>query len=170
MRERVKTQNDNGLRIWKFSQKWPFSGEKTVSKTNLGSTIHYTYSSFNKYFRLCMVSEELRLNEIGLFLQYFRYNEYFLFLINSYKPTTLIFKMKVYHKMFYLINIIVFLLMCITFIKYEYFFQILANFLLWQFAPTFPQPPQPPCPWQIIFQSMYTQKLHYRFLIHTVFV
>ena len=39
------------------------------SKTNLGSTIHYnTYTSYNKYFRLCMVSEELRLNEIGLHL------------------------------------------------------------------------------------------------------
>ena len=40
---------------------------KNVSKTNLGSTIHYIYTSYNKYFRLCMVSEELRLNEIGLF-------------------------------------------------------------------------------------------------------
>ena len=39
-----------------------------LGKTNLGSTIHYTYTSYNKYFRLCMVSEELRLNEIGLFL------------------------------------------------------------------------------------------------------
>ena len=37
---------------------------------NLGSTIHFTYSPYNKYFRLCMVSEELWLNEIGLFLQY----------------------------------------------------------------------------------------------------
>ena len=68
MRERVKISNDNGLRIWIFSQKLPFSVEKNVSKTNLGSTIHYTYTSYNKYFRLCMVSEELRLNEIGLFL------------------------------------------------------------------------------------------------------
>ena len=41
---------------------------KNASKTNLGSTIHYTYTSYNKYFRLCMVLEELRLNEIGLFL------------------------------------------------------------------------------------------------------
>ena len=45
-----------------------FCGDKKPSKTNLGSTIHYTYTSYNKYFRLCMVSEELRLNEIGLFL------------------------------------------------------------------------------------------------------
>ena len=45
-----------------------FCGEKNVSKTNLGRTIHYTYMSYDKYFRLCMVSEELRLNEIGLFL------------------------------------------------------------------------------------------------------
>ena len=35
---------------------------KIVSMTNLGSTIHYTHTSYNKYFRLCMVSEELRLN------------------------------------------------------------------------------------------------------------
>ena len=68
MRERVKTRNDHGLRIWIFSQKLPFSVEKNVSKTNLGSTIHFTYMSYNKYFRLCMVSEELRLNEIGHFL------------------------------------------------------------------------------------------------------
>ena len=45
-----------------------FCGKKNVSKTNLGSTIHYINTSCNKYFRLCMVSEELRLNEIGLFL------------------------------------------------------------------------------------------------------
>ena len=32
MRERVKTQNDNGLRIWIFSQKLPFSVEKNVFK------------------------------------------------------------------------------------------------------------------------------------------
>ena len=41
---------------------------KNISKTNLGRTIHYTYTSYDKYFRLCMVSEELWLNEIGLFL------------------------------------------------------------------------------------------------------
>ena len=64
----VKTCNDNGFRIWVFSQKLPYPWEKNVSKTNLGSTIHYTYTSYNKYFRLCMVSEELGLNEIGLFL------------------------------------------------------------------------------------------------------
>ena len=68
MRERVNTRNDNGLRIWIFSQKLPFSMEKHVSKTNLGSAIRYTYTSYNKYFRLCMVSEEFRLNEIGLFI------------------------------------------------------------------------------------------------------
>ena len=45
-----------------------FCGVKNVSKTNLGSTIHYTYTSYNKYSRLCVVSEELRLTEIGLFL------------------------------------------------------------------------------------------------------
>ena len=72
MRERVKTRTDNGLRIWIFSQKLPFFVEKNVSKTNLGSTIHYIYTSFNKYFRLCMVSKELRLNEIGLFLYQYK--------------------------------------------------------------------------------------------------
>ena len=45
-----------------------FMWEKNVSKTNLGRRIHYTYMSYDKYFRLSMVSEELRLNEIGLFL------------------------------------------------------------------------------------------------------
>ena len=49
-----------------------FSWKKNVSMTNLGSTIHYTYTSYNKYFRLCLVSEELRLNEISLFLQQYR--------------------------------------------------------------------------------------------------
>ena len=68
LRERVKTRNDNGVRIWIFSKKMPFSVGKNVSKTNLGSTIHYVYTSYNKYFRICMVSEELRLSEIGLFL------------------------------------------------------------------------------------------------------
>ena len=53
MRERVKTRNDNGVRIWIFSQKLPFSVGFFFSKTNLGSTIHYTYTSYNKYFRLC---------------------------------------------------------------------------------------------------------------------
>ena len=46
MRERVKTWNDNGLRIWIFSQKLPFSVEKNVSKTNLGSIVHYTYTLY----------------------------------------------------------------------------------------------------------------------------
>ena len=68
MRERVKTRNDNGLRIWIFSQKLPFYVEKNVWKTNLGSTIHYNFTSYIKYFRQFMVSEELRVNEIGLFL------------------------------------------------------------------------------------------------------
>ena len=30
MRERVKTRNDNGLRIWIFSQKLPFSVEQKM--------------------------------------------------------------------------------------------------------------------------------------------
>ena len=51
-----------------FHKNCRFLWEKNVSKTNLGSTIHYTYTPHNKYFRLCVVSEELRLNEIGLFL------------------------------------------------------------------------------------------------------
>ena len=51
-----------------FTKNAVFCGKKNVSKTNLGSTIHYTYTSYDKYFRLCMVSEELRLNEIGLVL------------------------------------------------------------------------------------------------------
>ena len=32
MRERVKTRNDNGLRIWIFSQKLPFSVEKMFQR------------------------------------------------------------------------------------------------------------------------------------------
>ena len=51
-----------------FTKNCRFLWGENVSKTNLGSTIHYTYTSYNKYFRLCMVSEELRLNEISLFL------------------------------------------------------------------------------------------------------
>ena len=51
-----------------FHKNCRFLCEKNVSKTNLGRTIHYTYMSYDKYFRLSMVSEELRLNEIGLFL------------------------------------------------------------------------------------------------------
>ena len=49
-----------------FHKNFRFLWGKNVSKTNLGRTIHYTYTSYDKYFRLCMVSEELRLNEIGL--------------------------------------------------------------------------------------------------------
>ena len=63
MRERVKTRNDNSLTVSGFGyfhKKLSFTVEKNVSKTNLGSTIHYTYTSYNKYFRLCMVSEELK--------------------------------------------------------------------------------------------------------------
>ena len=41
-----------------FHKNCCFLWEKNVSKTNLGSTIHYTYTSYNKYFRLCIVSEE----------------------------------------------------------------------------------------------------------------
>ena len=51
-----------------FHKNCRFLWEKNDSKTNLGSTIQYTYMSYNKYFRLSMVSEGLRLNEIGLFL------------------------------------------------------------------------------------------------------
>ena len=53
-----------------FTEIAVFCGKFFFSKTNLGSIIHYTYTSYtcNKYFRLCVVSEELRLNEIGLFL------------------------------------------------------------------------------------------------------
>ena len=55
-----------------FHKNCRFLWKKNVSKTNLGSTIQYIYTSYNKYFGLCMVSEELRLNEIGLFLQQYR--------------------------------------------------------------------------------------------------
>ena len=68
MRERVKTRTDNVFRIWIFHKNCRFLWKKNVSKTK-GSTIHYTYTtSYIKFFRLCMDSEELRLNEIGLFL------------------------------------------------------------------------------------------------------
>ena len=33
--ERVKTRNDNGLRIWIFSQKLPFSVEKKMFRTQI---------------------------------------------------------------------------------------------------------------------------------------
>ena len=74
MRERVKTRNDNGPWIWIFSQKLPFSVGKNVFKDKLRAvqyTIplrHIYYTLRHIYFRLCMVSEELRLNEIGPFL------------------------------------------------------------------------------------------------------
>ena len=68
MRERAKTRNDNGLRIRIFSHKLPFSVGKNVSRTNLVSTIHYIYTSYNNISDFVLVSEELRLNEIGLFL------------------------------------------------------------------------------------------------------
>ena len=68
MRGRVKTRNDNGLRIWIFLQKIAIFRGKTMFQRHRGSTIHYIYTLYNKYFRLCMVSEELRLNEIRLFL------------------------------------------------------------------------------------------------------
>ena len=47
-----------------FHKNCRFRWKKIVSKTNLGTTIHYTYTSYNKYFRLWIVSEELRFNEI----------------------------------------------------------------------------------------------------------
>ena len=34
-----------------FLKKCRFLWEKNISKTNLGSTIHYTYTLYNKYFR-----------------------------------------------------------------------------------------------------------------------
>ena len=70
MRERVKTRNENSPDLYIFYKNYRFLWEKYVTKTNFGSTIHYTYTSYmyKKYFRLCMVSEELQLNEIGLFL------------------------------------------------------------------------------------------------------
>ena len=68
MCECVKTRNDNGLRFWIFSN---ICGQKNVSKTNLESTIHYIY--IHHMHITCMVSEELRLKEIGLFLQQYRF-------------------------------------------------------------------------------------------------
>ena len=54
-----------------FHKNCRFLWGKNVSKT-LGRTIHYTNTSYDKQFRLWMVSEELRHNEIGLFLQQYR--------------------------------------------------------------------------------------------------
>ena len=68
MRDTLKHGAKTVSRFGYFHKISRFLWGKNVSKTNLGSTIHYTYMSYNKYFRLCMVSEELRLNEIGLFL------------------------------------------------------------------------------------------------------
>ena len=78
MRERVKSRNDNGIRIWIFSQKLPFSVivEKNCFKEKLRKYNTLTYTSYNKYFRLCLVSEQLRLNEIGLFLQQYRFSSF----------------------------------------------------------------------------------------------
>ena len=45
-----------------------FCGEKMFQRQIWEAKYTHTYTSYNKYFRLCMVSEELRLNAIGLFL------------------------------------------------------------------------------------------------------
>ena len=73
MRDALKhgTITVSGFRY--FHKNCRFLWGKNVSKANLGRTIHYTYMSYNKYIRLCMVSEEMRLNEIGLFLQQYRF-------------------------------------------------------------------------------------------------
>ena len=47
-----------------FHKNYRFLWGKQCYKDKLGSAIHYTYTSYNKYFRLCVVSEEFRLNEI----------------------------------------------------------------------------------------------------------
>ena len=41
MRERVKTRNDNGLRIWIFSQKLPFSVKKKMFQRQI-KEVQYT--------------------------------------------------------------------------------------------------------------------------------
>ena len=71
MRDTLKPGTITVLDLDIFTKIAVFCGEKNVSKF-LGNTIHYTYTSYNKYFRLCLVSEELRLNEIGLFLLQYR--------------------------------------------------------------------------------------------------
>ena len=38
-----------------FHKNCRFLWGKNVSKTNLGRTIHFTYTSYIRYFRLCMV-------------------------------------------------------------------------------------------------------------------
>ena len=61
MRERVKTQNDNGLRIWIFSQKLPFSvGKKMFQRQiqevqyNIVPISHITYiTDFVWFQRSC---------------------------------------------------------------------------------------------------------------------
>lgn len=47
-----------------------FCGKKIVLKTNLGITKHCIHTSYHKYSRLCMVSEEMRLHEIGYKYRY----------------------------------------------------------------------------------------------------
>ena len=65
MRDRVKTRNDNGLRNLDIFTKIAVFLWKKCFKDKLRSTIHYTYTSYNKYFRLCMISEELWLNDFS---------------------------------------------------------------------------------------------------------
>lgn len=61
--EVFKTRIDNGLRIGIFSHNATFSVEKYSFKKN-----HYIYTYYHKNLQFCMVSEELRLNEIGILL------------------------------------------------------------------------------------------------------
>ena len=46
-----------------------FDENKYCRPQKIGNRICFSYTSYNKYFRLYMVSEELRLNEIGPFLK-----------------------------------------------------------------------------------------------------
>ena len=58
MRERVKTRNNNGLRIWIFSQKLSFSvGEELFQR-----------QIYEVQYTIPIRSEEMGLNEIGHFL------------------------------------------------------------------------------------------------------
>ena len=73
MRDTLKHRTITVSGFGYFHQNCRFLWKKNVSKSNLGSTIHYTYMSYNTCFRLSMVSKELRLSEIGLFLQQDKY-------------------------------------------------------------------------------------------------
>ena len=56
MRDTLKHGTITASGFGYFHKNCRFLWEKNVSKTNLGSTIHYTYMSYNKYFRLCVIS------------------------------------------------------------------------------------------------------------------